>query len=94
VIPQGEIKMIETNQGIAKSGRVFGYDHTRCNFIEWDLTNSTSCITVAVVQNDSEEEEHGSLAATRRDAMKIAAEQNRKEYSSLRAAIVGQGNMV
>ena len=80
--------MIETNQGIAGTGRVFGYDHSRFNWIEW--THIGGRLTVAVVENDSEEEMHGSLAATRREAMVIAARHNRKPpgCSNLLAAVL------
>ncbi len=79
--------MIEINQGVSGDRYVFGYDHARKNFVNWELNTATSCITVAAVEHDNEEEHHGSLAATLREAKKIAARENRKNHSLLRAAM-------
>lgn len=79
---------IELNQGVDHLGRTFGYDHDRKNFITWDIDNGK--IVVALVENDSEEEGHGSIAATTRDAKSVAASENRKGNSQLRRAILAR----
>lgn len=77
---------IEVNQGVDHKGRTFGYDHDRKNFITWEIVGGK--IVVALVKNDTEEEGHGSIAATTRDAKSVAAAENRKENSQLRRAIL------
>jgi major membrane immunogen (membrane-anchored lipoprotein) len=76
---------IELDQGVDHMGRTFGYDHKRRNFITWDIQDGK--IVVVKVENDDQEDSHGSTKATLRDAKKIAAEENRKESSQLRVAI-------
>lgn len=76
---------IETNQGISGSGNVFGYDHARCNFIEWVMEGGD--VVVASVENDVLANRCGSLKETMKDARKIAREQNQMPNSSLRSAI-------
>jgi len=77
---------IEKDQGVDHKGRTFGYDHGRKNFITWAIENDK--IVVANVEHDSEEESHGSVKATERDAKRIAAQENRLPNSQLRKAIL------
>jgi hypothetical protein len=77
---------IEVNQGVDHKGRTFGYDHDRKNFITWDIADGK--IVVALVENDEQEEAHGSIAETTRDAKSVADSENRKENSQLRRAIL------
>lgn len=79
---------IELNQGVDHLGRTFGYDHKRKNFITWDIADGK--IVVAAVEHDELEDGHGSLAATRRDAARIAAQENRKADSPLLRAILSR----
>lgn len=82
------LDFIEENQGIVECDRprVFGFDHKRLNFIAWGLDESGK-IVPAFVEPDEKELRTGSLAATLRDAKRIAARENRLERSSLRDAI-------
>ena len=80
-----KITNIELNQGVDHKGRTFGYDHDRKNFITWGIVDDK--IVVALVENDSEETGHGSIAATTRDATSVADAENCKENSQLRKAI-------
>jgi hypothetical protein len=77
---------IEANQGTTEKGRVFGFDHARNNFVEWAISESDK-IVVAHVEHDDQSSKHGSLSETRRDAMAIAAKENRLPSSQLRMAI-------
>lgn len=78
-------KNIELCQGVDDSGRAFGYDHGRKNFVTWGI--EADKIVVVSVENDDQEEGHGSLRATERDARSVAARENRLPNSSLRRAI-------
>lgn len=80
------IENIELDQGVDHKGNTFGYDHGRNNFITWELRAGK--IAVAKVEHDDQEETHGSLAATRRNAVTIANRQNRLPNSPLRKAIL------
>lgn len=80
--------MIEVNQGVNSRGQTFGYDHSRRNYITWDLVNGK--VIVVLVEHDSEEKRHGSLAATRLDACRIAARETKAENSTLRRSIINQ----
>lgn len=77
---------IELDQGVDDKGRTFGYDHARKNFITWEIQKGK--IVIARVEHDSEEQEHGSIAATEREAKSVAACENRKENSQLRRSIL------
>ncbi len=77
---------IERNQGVDYNGRTFGYDHKRHNFITWAIDNDK--IIVAKIDNDEEEENHGSKSETEREAKSIAARENRLPNSQLRRAIL------
>jgi uncharacterized protein (TIGR02996 family) len=68
----------DLDQGVSGSGRVFGFDFMRNNFVEWDLDGEGN-IYVAAVENDEMSDRHGSLSATRRDAERIARRENRME---------------
>ena len=76
---------IEMDQGVDHKGRTFGYDHSRKNYITWELKDGK--IVVVSVENDDQEESHGSLKATMRDARSVAARENRLVASQLRTAI-------
>lgn len=76
---------IEKDQGVNHKGQVFGYDHKRHNFITWGLDGDK--IVVLNVENDDQEETHGSIQATTRDAKKVAAQENRLPFSRLRQSI-------
>jgi hypothetical protein len=78
--------VIEKDQGVNHKGQVFGYDHERHNFITWGIKNEK--IAVLKVENDDQVEKHGSLAATMRDAKKVAAQENRLPNSSLKRSIL------
>lgn len=77
---------IEKDQGVNHKGQVFGYDHKRHNYITWDLIDGK--ITVVDVENDEQEEKHGSLNETMKDAKKIAAKENKFPNSNLKRAII------
>lgn len=78
-------KHIELDQGVDHLGRVFGYDHKRRNFITW--SKNSEKVTVEKVEHDDEEDDHGDLSETRRDAEAVAAIENAKENSRLVRAI-------
>jgi len=72
---------IEPYQGIDGAGRLFGYDHRRHNFFTWGHNGKR--VVVHSVEHDTEAQGRpcGSLAATRRDAQRVAAMINSDEYN-------------
>lgn len=76
---------IELNQGCDHLGRTFGYDHSRKNFITWDI--ECDKIIVVKVENDDQETGHGSIADTRRDAEAVASRETKLPNGELRRAI-------
>ena len=60
---------IEAYQGIDRDGNPFGYDHDRCNFISWGRSEDGRYAVPVTIENDTQESEHGSIDATRRDAI-------------------------
>lgn len=83
--PGESLAHIDAFQGTAESGRVFGFDHRRNNFIEWDLVDGR--VVVAEIVPDVMSDAHGSQAATRRDAQKFARRENRKDGGGLAQTI-------
>jgi major membrane immunogen (membrane-anchored lipoprotein) len=76
---------IEMDQGVGHGGKTFGYDHKRSNFIIWEFADGK--IVPASVEHDEQEDEHGSLGATLRDAKSVAARENRLPSSRLRQSM-------
>ena len=76
---------IEMVQGVGHGGKTFGYDHKRSNFITWEFAGGK--IVPASVDHDEQEDEHGSLEATLRDAKSVAARENRLPSSRLRKSM-------
>jgi len=58
-----QFKSLELNQGVGYKGRIFGYDHERNNFVTWEIVDEK--IAIHSVENDDQEEEHGSITETR-----------------------------
>ncbi len=79
-------EQIELDQGVDHKGRTFGYDHKRHNFITWAIQDGK--IIVLSIENDDQEEKHGSINATMRVAKRIARYETKKQNSQLRAAIL------
>jgi hypothetical protein len=81
------LQHIEAVQGTDGDDNVFGYDHKRKNFIVWGEDIATGKVVIVRVEHDEKADGHGSLDATRRDAARVAAKQNRMFGSGLLATI-------
>lgn len=71
-----DLKHIEAIQGVAESGRVFGYDHSRNNFIEWQIKGGKLDVW-SITHDETSDLETGLLRLTRRDAGDFARRQNK-----------------
>lgn len=71
------LKHIEVNHGRDERGSRIGYDRKRSNRITWGFDITTERVVVERVEPDQSAIRHGSVDATWRDAVSLAAELNR-----------------